>query len=315
MSPLLPADWRKTEYTHRIGTRAAQPDADTVTIGTLYFVTDEFVIERSNGATWDQYSGIPDPLTVSKVIGGTGATDGLSLQSTSGNGTSRTDYIKFLLGNNGAQDAGRIINNAGAGFLLINETALKYTGLASAIGGVEIHVETDVNFAITSSIDIPDGLAFQGYNDAVNANVGFEFRGKPIGFTIGLSVFSQHFARSGRITPSQLGSGNTNNWSPSGLGGESATGAYAIKITGANDNSSVITGIDGGLNYNFGGRELLLICENSPLVTIGHQDTNSDADNRIISPTGANVVLSQNDNVTLWYDQDTARWRMVSICQ
>ncbi len=38
------------------GTRAAQPAATTVAIGTLYFVTDESVTERSNGTTWDTFS-------------------------------------------------------------------------------------------------------------------------------------------------------------------------------------------------------------------------------------------------------------------
>jgi hypothetical protein len=42
---------------HRRGTRAAQPAATAVTIGTLYFVTDEGVTERSSGTAWEVYSG------------------------------------------------------------------------------------------------------------------------------------------------------------------------------------------------------------------------------------------------------------------
>jgi hypothetical protein len=38
------------------GTRAAQPAATTVAVGTLYFVTDESVTERSTGAAWQSYS-------------------------------------------------------------------------------------------------------------------------------------------------------------------------------------------------------------------------------------------------------------------
>lgn len=37
-------------------TRASQPLATAVSAGTLYFVTDELVTERSNGTTWDDYS-------------------------------------------------------------------------------------------------------------------------------------------------------------------------------------------------------------------------------------------------------------------
>jgi hypothetical protein len=39
------------------GTRAAQPAATTVPAGTLYFVTDESVTERSTAAAWESYSG------------------------------------------------------------------------------------------------------------------------------------------------------------------------------------------------------------------------------------------------------------------
>lgn len=38
----------------RYGTRAAQPAATAVAIGTLYYVSDETLMERSNGTTWQQ---------------------------------------------------------------------------------------------------------------------------------------------------------------------------------------------------------------------------------------------------------------------
>lgn len=41
---------------NRRGTRAAQPLASAVDVGTLYFVTDEEVTERSNGLIWQTYS-------------------------------------------------------------------------------------------------------------------------------------------------------------------------------------------------------------------------------------------------------------------
>lgn len=53
----LAFDYRKTHKTHSRGTRAAQPLATDVLDGTLYFVTDEGVIERSNGVVWESYSG------------------------------------------------------------------------------------------------------------------------------------------------------------------------------------------------------------------------------------------------------------------
>ena len=43
---------RKTRGIHRYGTRAAQPAANDVYEGTLYYVSDEDVVERSNGTNW-----------------------------------------------------------------------------------------------------------------------------------------------------------------------------------------------------------------------------------------------------------------------
>src|SRR5215204_3738488 len=48
-----PADYRKTAYTHRRGTRADQPLATDVLDGTLYYVTDELKTERSNATIWE----------------------------------------------------------------------------------------------------------------------------------------------------------------------------------------------------------------------------------------------------------------------
>jgi hypothetical protein len=38
------------------GDRASQPAANSVAVGTLYYVTDESVTERSDGASWESYS-------------------------------------------------------------------------------------------------------------------------------------------------------------------------------------------------------------------------------------------------------------------
>lgn len=56
-----PQDYRKTRFTHRIGLRVDQPLATDVLEGTIYFVTDELVLERSNGTIWEAYSGSSSP--------------------------------------------------------------------------------------------------------------------------------------------------------------------------------------------------------------------------------------------------------------
>jgi hypothetical protein len=53
-----PQGYRKTAFTHRRGLRVDQPLATDVLNGTLYFVTNENVIERSNGTVWESYGSI-----------------------------------------------------------------------------------------------------------------------------------------------------------------------------------------------------------------------------------------------------------------
>lgn len=52
-----PQGYRKTEYTHRRGLAADRPAAADVLKGTIYFSSDTLVLERSNGTTWESYSG------------------------------------------------------------------------------------------------------------------------------------------------------------------------------------------------------------------------------------------------------------------
>ena len=58
--------------------RASQPVATAVPIGTLYYVTDEKVSERSNGTTWDSYSDAGSTSartrTIDMIIDGGGST-------------------------------------------------------------------------------------------------------------------------------------------------------------------------------------------------------------------------------------------------
>ena len=46
-------------------------------------------------------------------------------------------------------------------------------------------------------------------------------------------------------------------------------------------------------------------------VTVSNQDTNSSANNRVITGTGASIVLAPDESMTLWYDGTTFRWRVL----
>lgn len=53
-------------------TRASQPAATAVDVGTLFFVTDEFVTERSNGTIWQAYTDLAR-YTVGITMDGAGS--------------------------------------------------------------------------------------------------------------------------------------------------------------------------------------------------------------------------------------------------
>lgn len=62
------------------GLRSAQPAATAVAAGTLYYVTDEFLTEQSDGAAWSAYSGPGFSLPLSVADGGTGVSDGAAIR-------------------------------------------------------------------------------------------------------------------------------------------------------------------------------------------------------------------------------------------
>lgn len=145
MSLYPPQQFRKTEFTHRIGTRADQPLAADVLIGTLYFVTDEFVIERSDGTVWASYGGtgavgattlnVPDTI-VKRDAGGsffaqniTSDGDLYTLGSATVDGSLNTGSIA----NTGQLDNDGIANFIGE--VIIQSTlSVKNTGAAAIIG-------------------------------------------------------------------------------------------------------------------------------------------------------------------------------------
>ncbi len=85
--------------------------------------------------------GVATSFTTPLVLGGTGTTSTLSLQTTSGVGTTNADMI-FKVGNNGATEAARILNNG-------------RMGVGTASPGATFHVGG------TDSIIVPSGTTGQ----------------------------------------------------------------------------------------------------------------------------------------------------------
>lgn len=70
-----------------------------------------------------------------------------------------------------------------------------------------------------------------------------------------------------------------------------------------------ITGFAGGKR----GRLLIIQNIGSFTITLAHQNTSSNAKNRLISPTGANFPLYADSCCFLSYDFTTQRWRLLSM--
>ena len=105
------------------------------------------------------------------------------------------------------------------------------------------------------------------------------------------------------ITPAALAA-DANDYQGQGTG-DNIRQVVRVEATGAN---RTITGFDVQAEHdsmwvtNVGA---------SNDVILAHQNAGSVAENRIISPTGADVNLSQNESAFLWYDGTTDRWRIL----
>lgn len=78
-----------------------------------------------------------------------------------------------------------------------------------------------------------------------------------------------------------------------------------LNPTGSRNISGIVAGEDG---------EILKLTNvnGSNTVTLQNENAGSSAANRIITGTGADIVLSTDDNAELIYDATTARWRVVT---
>jgi len=101
------------------------------------------------------------------------------------------------------------------------------------------------------------------------------------------------------ISPAALNA-NVDNYSPTGLSDSthvriSASSAYSV------------SGISASVNV----KQKYIINIGSSNITILNDNSSSTAANRILIPGGGDLVLSQNDSITLFYDDASTRWRVI----
>lgn len=95
-------------------------------------------------------------------------------------------------------------------------------------------------------------------------------------------------------TPAQI-TADQNNYVP---------GNYDILRLESDQAGRTITGFRGGIK----GRSLRLFNVGNHELFIAHQSGSSDAENRIISPTGFDMVLNSGGEIALYYDITVDRW-------
>jgi hypothetical protein len=123
--------------------------------------------------------------TVPLVIGGTAVGSSLTLQSTSGVGT--TDFIRFLTGNNGATEAVRILDSG-------------FFGVGTAAPQFKLHVNTNAGSLASFP---PNATAFLVDADTVTTLLALDAYG-----TGANPVLSMRAARGTGATPAALQSGD-----------------------------------------------------------------------------------------------------------
>lgn len=128
------------------GLRADQPDAADVSTGALYYVTDEAVTERSNGATWDDVSDsgtvaagsvtntkladVPTDTFKGRTTAGTGQPEDLTV-------TQATELINAMVGDSGAGGTKGSVPAPAAGDAAANKF-LKADGTWAAVAASQI---------------------------------------------------------------------------------------------------------------------------------------------------------------------------------
>ena len=110
------------------------------------------------------------------------------------------------------------------------------------------------------------------------------------------------------ITPATLAAGDTNNYAGL-LTGTANNGMRGwARLAGDGGGTSAITGIDATSAQD--GDQFILTNVSANNITIRNQNAGSTATNRIITGTGADVVLGPDEEVVIRRDVTTDRWRL-----
>ena len=273
---------------------------------------DYFQAWAAGGFFLEQFNASGDQLRWSNP-----GTNRYVLETENGNadGEFNLGFERFSFGQTGAvgNQVGNFVANArtiGVGgdwadFLLTQAGSLTVGGLA--MGRVSAWVINGISYASSSgSVTNADTLTVGGFpTSSPGVTITNRHSLNVIG---GRSRFASAIQLP-PISPAALGAGNNNDWNGLLTGSINNNMRTWGRITG-NATTSVLTGIDSSNAQS--GDSFDLTNVGSETIVINNEDAASLAANRIITPTGRNFVLRENNTVTIRYDTADSRWRIVS---
>lgn len=169
------------------GTAASRPLATAVANGTLYYSTDTFIIEQSDGATWSAYSGVVSGIAITSLTGDvTGTGPGATATTISNDAVTdaklRNSGALSVIGRsaNSSGDPADISASAASGAVLRESgSALGFGTIATA--GIANDAITYAKIQNVSTTDRLLGLDSAGPADIeeIPVSSGLEFTGGP----------------------------------------------------------------------------------------------------------------------------------------
>lgn len=259
---------------------------------------------------WDGSDLVFDPLTGDNLEW-TFTTSSHTLQSADfGSGSElRLGFERFALGQTGAVGNQVGVFVAGARTTSVNGEWVDW--LFTSGGNLTIDDTMGLIYAaVINPLSITSGAG--SFTEAVGLNVGMttsNLGGNP---TSAIRTAGRFLLRGALnlnpITAANL-TADVDNYQGMGVGNSQRT---VLRVSTDGLGARTITGFDIDATTVRENDCIVVVNVGTENITLADQNASSDAENRIITNTGADLVLAADECAILWYDDTTDRWRVIS---
>ncbi len=206
-------------------------------------------------------------------------------------------------------DNADVVVNAAGGVAINSHATVPVTGAATgavAITGTTFTADTTAAMTLTAADDVNitalDNCTFDISNTlTLDGGAGVTLTSGNLITAATAFLFSGRLRIQGVISP-VITTTPTNNWNPTGL-----STATVIRV-----GSSTVNPVFTGIVAQAAGTVLIIVNVLANPVTIANEDGSSTAANRIVHTFDAPNLLT-NQSMTLWYDGDSSRWRVIAF--